>query len=186
MPQPFTLLPIIVAWASFMTLQARADEMELTVQIPRIDVSEYHRPYVAIWLQDEDRKVIRNLAVWYQGKGSKGDVGAKWLPDLRQWWRRSGRALELPIDGVTGPTRPAGEHTLKVSDAHQDLSKTAPRKYVLVIETVREVGGRELLEIPFAWPVSESETHQAQGKKELGKVKITVNPPVMTSSEASK
>ena len=35
----------------------------------------------------------------------------QWLPDLRQWWRKSGRTLQVPVDGVTGPTRPAGAST---------------------------------------------------------------------------
>ena len=38
----------------------------------------------------------------------------KWLADLRQWWRRSGRDQTFPIDGVTGPTKPVGTHQVVV------------------------------------------------------------------------
>ena len=45
-----------------------AGELEVTVEIPRLRVSEYHRPYVAVWIQDENNRVAANLAVWYQLK----------------------------------------------------------------------------------------------------------------------
>ena len=56
---------------------------------------------------DSERKVAANLAVWYQIDGPEEGFGTKWLPDLRQWWRRSGRNLEFPVDGLTSATRPA-------------------------------------------------------------------------------
>ena len=83
------------------------------IEIPQLNVAEYHRPYVAIWLEGADQKVAANLSVWYQTKDTKEGHGTKWLPDLRQWWRKSGRTLKVPVDGVTGPTRPVGKHALK-------------------------------------------------------------------------
>ena len=64
-------------------------KLEATVEIPKLNVSEYHRPYVAVWVQDQNRNVVANLAVWYQMKKGNEGEGTKWLPDLRQWWRRS-------------------------------------------------------------------------------------------------
>ena len=85
-----------------------AAELNLTVQIPEQKVAEYHRPYTAVWIEHADHRVAAQLAVWYAQKDSKEGAGTKWLPDLRQWWRRGGRALTLPVDGVSGATRPAG------------------------------------------------------------------------------
>ena len=45
-----------------------------------------------------------------------------------------------------------------------------------MVEAVREVGGRELLEIPFTWPSDKPVKQQVQGKKELGAVSLTVKP----------
>src|SRR5690606_29521858 len=91
---------------------ARAEQLEITVEIPQLNVAEYHRPYVALWIEGADQKAAANLAVWYQLRGTAEGEGTKWLPDLRQWWRKLGRTLEMPVDGVTGATRPAGKHEL--------------------------------------------------------------------------
>ncbi|OYP34218.1 hypothetical protein CGZ80_15650 [Rhodopirellula sp. MGV] len=158
------------------TAPIAAAELSLDVEIPRLDVSEYHRPYVAIWVQDEDQKVAANLAVWYQIRGSRKGHGTKWLPDLRQWWRRSGRGLEMPVDGISSATRPAGKHELKFNTADSELAKLKPGKYTLLVEASREVGGRELVEISFEWPKKTAEPIKVRGGKELGEVVLTITP----------
>ena len=151
-------------------------QLEVTIEIPRLNVSEYHRPYVAVWIQDNDRNLVANLAVWYQmTKGDQGE-GTKWLPDLRQWWRRSGRSLELPVDGVTAATRPAGVHKIKVQKGDKQLDDLSPGEYELIVEAAREVGGREIIEIPFSWPADKATTRVASGETELGEVTLTVKP----------
>ncbi|EMI15471.1 hypothetical protein RMSM_07606 [Rhodopirellula maiorica SM1] len=151
-------------------------KLEVSVEIPQLNVSEYHRPYVAVWVQDTNRKVVANLAVWYQLTGKTEGEGTKWLPDLRQWWRRSGRSLELPVDGVCGATRPAGKHTLQFASNDKRLASLKPGDYVLVIEAAREVGGRELLQIPFTWPTKSSIEEEVAGETELGKVSLSITP----------
>jgi hypothetical protein len=153
-------------------LELRLDKVELTVEVPRLNVSEYHRPYVALWVQDAKGEVAVNLAVWFQVKGPEPEFGNKWLPDLRQWWRRSGRKLESRLDAISAPTPPPGQHAVKLTD--KQLANLAPGPYTLMVEAVREVGGRELLEVPFTWPTAG--TYEAQGKTELGKVTLKVNP----------
>ena len=167
---------LMFAITGLLTLPAYAAELEVGVEIPKLNVAEYHRPYVAIWLEGADQKVASNLAVWYLMKDTAEGHGTKWLPDLRQWWRKSGRDLQLPVDGVTGPTRPAGTHALKFTDRQPQLAKLAPGNYTLVVEVVREVGGRELLKIPFAWPVKKAATAKAQGSSELGTVTLSLKP----------
>ena len=149
-----------------------AAELELNVEIPTLPVAEYHRPYVAIWIEGADQAIAANLAVWYQTRGDH----TKWLPDLRQWWRRGGRDLKVPVDGLTGATRPVGQHILKFDAAAEPLAKLAPGKYELVVEAVREVGGREAVRIPFDWPIKGAKQGSAQGTKELGAVALKLNP----------
>ncbi|WP_459556683.1 DUF2271 domain-containing protein [Lacunimicrobium album] len=155
---------------------AGESKLEVGVEIPQLNVSEYHRPYIAVWVQDPDDKVVTNLAVWYQLKTPTDKTGKKWLPDLRQWWRRSGRTLDVPVDGVTGPTKPAGFHELKFGKDDKQLANLKPGNYTLLVEASREVGGRELIEIDFTWPVQETKTFDANGKSELGKITLKVNP----------
>ncbi|WDQ17251.1 DUF2271 domain-containing protein [Rhodopirellula sp. P2] len=156
--------------------QTTAEDWQATVEIPRLNVSEYHRPYVAIWIQDENRKCVANLAVWYQLTKSGEGEGTKWLPDLRQWWRRSGRSLQMPVDGVSSATRPAGKHELAFDDANQRFSKLPAGKYSLMVEASREVGGREVLELPFEWPSQTTQKLKAAGKEELGAITFVIPP----------
>jgi hypothetical protein len=164
-----------VALAAFLATAAgaaSAADLTLNLEIPTLPVAEYHRPYVAIWVEDGSQAIAANLALWYQVRGDH----TKWLPDLRQWWRRGGREVKVPVDGLTGATRPVGQHILKFDAASDPLSKLKPGKYELVVEAVREVGGREALRIPFEWPIKAAQRGNAQGKTELGAVALTLNP----------
>ena len=162
------LVPLLVLAAG----AANAADLTLTVEIPQLPVAEYHRPYVAIWIEDADQSIAANLAVWYQVRGDH----TKWLPDLRQWWRRGGRDLKVPVDGLTGATRPVGQHSLKFDASQAPLAGLKPGQYALVVEAVREVGGREALRIPFEWPIKSAKRESAKGSKELGAVALTLNP----------
>ncbi|MEO9078499.1 MAG: DUF2271 domain-containing protein [Rhodanobacter sp.] len=154
-----------------------ATELNLTLQIPEQKAAEYHRPYTAIWIERAaDHSVVAQLAAWYAQKGSKEGAGSKWLPDLRQWWRRGGRDLSLPVDGVSGATRPAGQYQLKFVDGQAPLGTLVAGDYVLVVEAVREVGGRELVRLPFRWPVAATQHLGGHGSTELGAVSLDINP----------
>jgi hypothetical protein len=154
---------------------ALAAELNIKLEVPRLDVAEYHRPYIAVWVENPDQSTAAQLTVWYQTDPKKED-GTQWLKDLRQWWRRGGRELEMPVDGVTGATRPAGAHTLSFKSTDKQLAKLAPGKYNLVVEATREVGGRELLRLPFEWPGTQKQQASANGKTELGAVTLNVTP----------
>lgn len=153
-----------------------AGDLSLKIEIPRMNVAEYHRPYVAIWVERAaDQSVAANLAVWYELKKKDGE-GTKWLKDIRQWWRKSGRTLQMPVDGISGATKPAGTHDATFSGTAGPLSSLAPGEYALVVEAAREVGGRELLRVPFQWPAKAPVTATVQGEHELGAITVTVKP----------
>jgi hypothetical protein len=158
------------------TTPLAAAELSLTVQIPEQKVAEYHRPYAAIWIERADRSVAAQLAAWYAQKDGKEGAGSKWLPDLRQWWRRGGRALDLPVDGVSGATRPAGQHQLRFVAGQPPLGTLAAGDYVLVVEAAREVGGREVVRMPFSWPGAATQHLTVQGSSELGAISLDINP----------
>ena len=150
---------------------AHAGTLELSIEIPKLSVAEYHRPYVAIWIEDASGKVAANLSVWYD-VDLKDQEGEKWLKDIRQWWRRSGRSLELPMDGVSSPTKPPGKNTVKFDTSKGPIAKLAPGDYKIMVEASREVGGKELVEIPFKWAPGTDATASASGKEELGAITL--------------
>ncbi|MET3652401.1 DUF2271 domain-containing protein [Dyella japonica] len=153
-----------------------AADLNVTVQIPQLNVAEYHRPYTAVWVEREDHSVAAQLAVWYAQKDSKEGAGTKWLPELRQWWRRGGRELQMPVDGVSGATRPAGDQKLSFHEGKAPLNALAPGKYDLVVEAARESGGREVVRVPFTWPAAAPQQLAGQGSSELGAVKVDLAP----------
>lgn len=155
---------------------AAADAAELTVsvEIPRLSVAEYHRPYVALWIERPDETAVKTLAVWYDTKLAKGE-GATWLKDMRQWWRKSGRDLQMPVDGVSAATRAPGEHVFGLGGA-KALAALPAGSYQLVVEAARENGGREVLRAPFDWPVKAAKTVKLQGEHELGAVALELKP----------
>jgi hypothetical protein len=153
---------------------AHAAGLELTVEIPKLTVQEYHRPYIAIWIEDAEGKVAANLNVWY-ATGLKDQEGEKWLKDIRQWWRRTGRGLDLPLDGVSGPTKPPGQNKVTFDASKGPLASLKPGGYKLIVEAKREVGGAEMVEIPFTWAPGAEATASAKGKgEELGAVTLKI------------
>jgi hypothetical protein len=161
--------------AALVAAPALAADLAVKIEIPRLQVAEYHRPYVALWLEGKDQKFVRNLSVWYDLK-QKDEEGAKWLKDMRQWWRKSGRELDMPVDGLSGATRAPGEHELRFGSAKPPLGELPAGDYQLVVEAAREVGGRELLRLPFRWPPAEAQSLRETGQHELGVVALELKP----------
>ena len=170
---------------------ASAAEMNISVELPKLEVAEYHRPYVAMWIEREDQSFVANMNVWYQqkrggagpGGGSApgggeggGEGGTKWLNELRTWWRKSGREQTFPIDGVTGPTKPVGIQQLKFAGDKAPLATLAPGKYRLVVEAAREGAGREVVRVPFEWPAKSAQSLTGKGSSELGAIALNLTP----------
>jgi hypothetical protein len=161
-------LPMLSGWAV-------GAELAVKFEIPQLNVAEYHRPYVAMWLERGDNAFVSNLAVLYDVK-KKDNAGTKWVKDLRTWWRKSGRELTLPMDGVSGATRTAGEQKLSFGPAQTQFDKLPAGDYQLVIEAAREAGGRELVRVPFKLPLKGKLAKNANGKEELGAVSLQITP----------
>ena len=103
--------------------------------------------------------------------GNRGQPG-RLVPDAR----RSHQVAAGPAP-VVAPRRPRPEGARGRSDrrdaarrpAHpqvqcraEPLAKLAPGKYKLVVEAVREVGGREAVRIPFEWPIKAAQAVQRE------------------------
>jgi hypothetical protein len=160
--------------AAVASVPALSAELTLKLQLPRMDIAEYHRPYVAAWIERaSDQSYSGSVALWYDLK-KRDNGGAKWLKDMRSWWRKSGHDTAV-VDGVTGATRTAGDHALNLLDA-KAVAALAPGQYEVVVEAARENGGREVVRLPFEWPVKRVQSAEAQGQGELGAVSIVAKP----------
>lgn len=156
-------LPFVSGWAV-------AADLSVKFELPQLQVAEYHKPYVAIWIEKGDGAIASNLAVLYDVK-KKDNAGEKWVKDMRTWWRKGGKDIKLPMDGLSGATRAAGTHTMNFAGA---TDKLPAGEYKLVVEAAREAGGRELVRVPFTLPAKGKLAANAAGKEELGQVAIAV------------
>jgi hypothetical protein len=137
----------------------------ISVTIPRLNVAEYHRPYLAGWVEPVGGGASQTLFVWYDVKKAGAEPGTKWLADLRTWWRKAGRTLKVPADGISGATRVAGVQSIQIP------ANIKPGQYTLFVESAREAGGREVVSLPLSIPAKPA---SVSGKAELGAITVSV------------
>ncbi|WP_391090257.1 DUF2271 domain-containing protein [Vibrio sp. NH-UV-68] len=112
-------------------------KIDIELELPTIETSMYARPYVAVWVEDQQRQSVKTLQLWV-GKD-------EWLKDLRSWWRKVGRYDRQRVDAVTSATRPAGHYRFSWDGTDDNGQRLAQGDYTLLVEVVREHGGRNYL-----------------------------------------
>lgn len=164
--------------ALLLATSVQAADFNIEVTIPDIKSSEYHRPYVAVWVEDSEGKLVEHLSLWYfiKGKADNPQEGLKYLKELRNWWRKGGRSLKPLPDAITGATRKPGKHTIEIKADDPRLAKLKDGSYTLKVEATREEGGTESVAIPFTLPIKEKTEASAAGKSELGDISLTLTP----------
>ncbi|MFN6264330.1 MAG: DUF2271 domain-containing protein [Chromatiaceae bacterium] len=149
---------------SGLVLPATASELEIALQLPKISEGQYHRPYVAVWVEDSSEKSVRLIEIWRE----KPD----WIKDLRRFWRKTGRADQPLVDARTGATKGPGQYRLRW-DGKDDQGVAVPNgEYQLVIEAAREHGGRQLVKQKFNWDGTAVAVSVAAGN-EIGQVQLS-------------
>jgi hypothetical protein len=104
-----------------------------------------HNPYVAVWVEDGNKAVVRTIALSIQsGKG------LKWLRDLKQWYRvdrdRQAAGGADIVATVSSATRPPGLFEF-VWDGLDDAGRPAAAgAYTLFIEAAREKGPYNIIQ----------------------------------------
>lgn len=128
--------------------RAWSDDNELVVSFelnnPQADRGRYRRPYVAVWIVDENGLSVRTLALWVSFGGAGFE---QWIHELKRW-HRDDQARQKTDDydvahaknAVTRPTRPPGKY--KVTwDGKDDRGKPLPAgEYTVCIDAAREHG----------------------------------------------
>lgn len=155
-----------------LAMPAWSADAQLEINLPTIEGARVKRPYVAVWLEKTgSRQFAGNIALWYDQRS----FATKWLPDLRSWWRAIGSQSNLPIDGVSGATRPAGQHTISLGNS-ATMKNLPAGKYDVVVEVTREHGGYDLVRVPLEWPPRAPQSAEAKGSQEVGLVRLTAKP----------
>ncbi|MEG9431568.1 DUF2271 domain-containing protein [Terriglobus sp. ADX1] len=116
-------------------------ELQIKLELPRMDNPRYRRPYVAVWIEDKDKYPVRTIALWFKNP--------RWLNELKQWYRDDQlRNLSEGTDisgTVSSATRVPGSYTLKWDGKDNNGKLVKAGTYTVVIEAAREHGGHSLL-----------------------------------------
>lgn len=144
----------------------RSPAYDISISLPVQQEGQYHRPYVAVWIEDNQQQVQRNIALWKQKD--------KWLPDLKRYYRRVLRANQTPIDGFTSATKGPGTYHLQWDGNNEQGQKLAAGSYQLCIEAAREKGGREIQCLAFNH--GSSVAVSTSGEHELAAITLTFVP----------
>ncbi|MBU1621657.1 MAG: DUF2271 domain-containing protein [Gammaproteobacteria bacterium] len=139
-------------------------ELEVQVELPKIETGTYHRPYVAVWIENEQQQPVRLVEAWLE----KPD----WIKDLRRFWRKIGRSEPQLVDAKTGATKGPGSYKVRWDGKDEQGKAVAAGNYVLFVEAAREQGGRNLAKQAFTWDGSAVQI-EIKASTELGKIKLT-------------
>jgi hypothetical protein len=118
-------------------------ELAITFEMNAI-AGNTRRPFAAIWVENDKKEPIRNLALWYNKP--------KWVPDLKNWYRINGesfKADKTSFASVTGATRSPGKYTIKWDGKDDKGNYVAQGKYTIIIETSKEHGTDEIIRQPM-------------------------------------
>lgn len=105
----------------------------------------YHRPYVAVWVEDAEGFPVRTLVLWLL----QSEKGQRWLPDLKRWYHADEmRRLVDPGDlaaTVSAATRGPGKYHTVWNGLDDQKKPVKAGKYTLYIESAREHGTYQLI-----------------------------------------
>jgi len=116
-------------------------ELVIHVEVAQIDAPRVHRPYVAVWIEDQDKFPIRTVALWTEKP--------KYVPDLKGWYRDDQtRAVAEGTQLATiiaSATRAAGKYTVKWDGKDNKGKLVKAGKYTVCIEAAREHGTYQII-----------------------------------------
>jgi hypothetical protein len=106
----------------------------------------YHRPYVAVWVEDATNRPVRTLTLWVNTTGR----GPRYIRELRRWFMaaRDGEDAGGPdlIATVSSATRLPGQYSLTWNGRDDRGTAVEQGTYKIFIEASREHGTYQLLQ----------------------------------------
>jgi thiamine biosynthesis lipoprotein len=116
-------------------------ELTITIELSLIDGYRVNRPYVAVWIEDENRLPVRTIALWFRK--------SKYLDELRAWSRAESLRLagedRRIMNSVSSATRPPGRYTFNWNGTDDFGTPVKAGRYTVMIEAAREHGTYQLM-----------------------------------------
>jgi thiamine biosynthesis lipoprotein len=98
------------------------------------------RPYVAVWVEDENHAPVRTIAIWHERD--------RYLPELKSWYLKYREIYNTDknvLGTVSSATRSAGKYSMKWDGKDDKGNLVKPGKYTIKIEATREHGTYQLM-----------------------------------------
>lgn len=137
-------------------------DVKFTIKPPS-GSGRYHKPYVAVWIEDSNGKMVRTISLW----SMQAKKGVKWLPDLRKWYRSNGKKE----DTKSSATRPPGSYSVSWDGLNDKKVRMPTGEYTVFVEVAREDGPYGRARLPITLGNTPTKTTK-EGKGDLGSVVI--------------
>jgi thiamine biosynthesis lipoprotein len=146
-------------------------ELAVDLEIAAQEGYRYHRPYVAVWVEDANGKPVRTLSVWVNTSGR----GPRYFRELRRWFsmERDQQDAGGPdlIATVSSATRLPGQYTITWNGRDDRGNVVDQGNYRVIVEAAREHGSYQLMQQDLtlgARPVAAD----LGGNEEIGRARV--------------
>ncbi|BCM93020.1 hypothetical protein IAD21_04907 [Abditibacteriota bacterium] len=123
----------------------RSFELAVDFEINQAEGGRYHRPYVAVWIEDEAGNSVKTLSLWVQTTRR----GPRWIPDLKRWYRKEeGRRARNGgdlVETISVATRQPGKYSVTWNGRNDDGKLVSQGNYAVCVEAAREHGTYQIL-----------------------------------------
>jgi hypothetical protein len=121
-------------------------ELAIDFEIAPQQGGRYHRPYVAIWVEDASGRPVRTLTLWVQTTGR----GPRYIRELRRWFTLARDQADAGgpdlVDTVSSATRMPGRYSVSWNGRDDRGNVVEQGVYRVFIEASREHGTYQLVQ----------------------------------------
>lgn len=111
-------------------------ELAINLELAKFE-GRFRRPFVAVWVEDEDRNPVRNISLWYNKP--------RWLHELKSWYNNTRQIEGFDPASIASATRSPGAYTLTWDGKDDKGQFVKAGKYTVVIEVAREHGTYQIM-----------------------------------------
>jgi hypothetical protein len=142
-------------------------ELAVDLEIAAQQGFRYHRPYVAVWVEDATGRPVRTLSLWVNTSGR----GPRYIRELRRWLTAERDQENALVSTVSSATRLPGQYSV-TWNGRDDLGKVVDQgTYRVFIEAAREHGSYQLMQQALTLAVTPVAADMP-GNEEIGRARV--------------
>ena len=146
-------------------------ELAVDLEIAPQQGFRWHRPYVAVWVEDSAGKPVRTLSAWLNTEGR----GPRYIRELRRWFsmERDQQDTGGPdlIATVSSATRNAGQYSVTWNGRDDRGNVVEQGTYRVFIEAAREHGSYQLMQQDLTL-TTKPVAADLPGNEEIGRARV--------------